>query len=107
MSTPLSLPGNVPPGLLLAALHAGAGAGGGPQLPPLPAGLQDSGGPSPYPKDPLEAVQTCINDLHSALPHLPDAQDTQDMTQALLILSRIQSRLMAPKGAPGGAQQAR
>jgi len=100
MSTPLSLPGNVPPGAMLAALQAGAGAGQA-----MPAALQPEHGQ--YPHDPLEAVQTCINDLHGAMVALKDPQDTQDIAQALLVLQRIQNRLMGPKGGQGGAQPAR
>jgi hypothetical protein len=90
MSTPLQLPGNIPPGVLLAALHAGAGAGGGP---PLPAGL--SGGDQGYDQNepPLQVLQDCINGLPKVISALPDPQDTQDATQALLTLTKIQTRL--------------
>ena len=103
MSTPLQIPGGIPPGALLAALHAGAGSGGGP---PLPAGLQQGGGDQGYDKDepPLAVLQDCINGLPKVIAALPDPQDTQDATQALLILTRVQTRLMKNQGGASGPQ---
>lgn len=80
--------------------------GGPPQLPPdlmLQAAAQQQGA-APQPQaDPLTALQDAIHSVASAMASLPGAQDTQDAAQALLVLSRIQTRLMGPQsGAPSG-----
>ena len=95
----------LPPGL---ALPEGAGPpdlGGGmpPGLPPELAGaLQQGGQPPPPPADPLQSLQDAIHSVTSAMASLPGAQDTQDAAQALLVLSRIQTRLMSQSAAPQG-----
>lgn len=87
----LHLPGAPDPATLLAALHAGAGAGTG------------AGAYSPD-ESPLEVLQDCINGLPKVIAALPDPQDTQDATQALLILTRIQTRMMARQSQGNGSQ---
>lgn len=54
--------------------------------------------------DPLSELQDAIHAVVSAMASLPGAQDTQDAAQALLVLSRIQTRLMQQQG-PGGPAQ--
>jgi hypothetical protein len=75
---------------LMAALQGGQGGQGGP-----------GGGQGP---DPLQTLQDVIQLLPGLMAVLPDPRDTQDVAQALLIMTRIQSRLMA--GAAGGPQAA-
>lgn len=96
----LSLPEGVPPEAILAALHGGAGAGQA--GPPLPHGMGDHG--YDQNESPLEVLQDCINGLPRVIAALPDPQDTQDATQALLVLTRIQTRLMNRQGGSGGPQ---
>jgi hypothetical protein len=51
----------------------------------------------------LQSLQDAIHSVAAAMASLPGAQDTQDAAQALLQLSRIQTRLMGPQGAaPNG-----
>lgn len=83
----LQLPEGVDPAVLA---HLD-GAGGPP--PGLPQGLQggyDAGASG----DPLKVLQDCIQELPKVIAALPDPQDTQDATQALLTLTKIQTRLM-------------
>jgi hypothetical protein len=67
---------------------------------PLPQGLQEPG-EAPDKEDPLDVLQECIQALPGLLNALPDPQDVQDATQALLILSRIQTRLMSKQQSSG------
>jgi hypothetical protein len=52
----------------------------------------------------LQSLQDAIHSVAAAMAALPGAQDTQDAAQALVQLSRIQTRLMqnAGSGAPAG-----
>jgi hypothetical protein len=51
----------------------------------------------------LQSLQDAIHSVAAAMASLPGAQDTPDAAQALLQLSRIQTRLMGPQGAaPNG-----
>lgn len=68
--------------------------------PDILAALQGQAGPQNSP-DPLQALQECIQTLPGVIAALPSPQDTQDATQALLILTRIQTRLMGNGGQPG------
>lgn len=94
-------PGGPPPGApaglppeLLAALAGGGGPPGGPP---------QNGGGGP---DPLEALQTVIQDLHSLVAVLPDPQDTATATQCLGALTKIQSGMMAAQKGAGDAHGA-
>lgn len=70
---------------------------------PLPAGLA---GPEPEAgPDPLETLQECINALPGVLNSLHDPQDVQDATQALLILTKVQTRMMRQGQAQSGPPQ--
>ncbi|MEM3050403.1 MAG: hypothetical protein QXT42_06765, partial [Thermoplasmata archaeon] len=73
----------------LAARLAGAG-----EIPP---------GEAPEEEDPLDALQSVIQQLHSVIGLLPDAMHTQMAVQALSILVRIQRDLMQG-GERGGSQ---
>lgn len=95
----LSLPEGVDPAVLA---HL-AGAGGAPLA--LPQGLQGGGYDQDDSSDPLKVLQDCIQKLPEVLSALPDPQDVQDATQALLTLTKIQTRLMNKQG-PSGAPQA-
>ena len=65
-------------------------------------GSPDQGGGESYGGgDPLESLQQCIQDLHGLIATMPDAAHTQMVTQALGILTKIQSDLMSQK--PGGS----
>lgn len=55
----------------------------------------------PEAADPLQGLQDAIHAVTGALPALADPQDNQDAIQALLTLSRIQTRLMKGAGAGG------
>lgn len=70
-----------------------------PQGEQLPANVaQLLGGAQQQPDaapDPLGALQDAIHAVAAALSALPDAQDTQDATQAMLTLAKIQTRLMS------------
>ncbi len=91
----LSLPGDAglppDPGPVLGGAPAFSGG--------FPAQLQQ---PQPEPpSDPLAALQDAIHSVTAAMQALPSPQDTQDAAQALLQLSRIQTRLMqsaSPQG---------
>ncbi len=75
---------------------------GGQQTPPGPSAL---GMPQDQPQqggDPLSALQDAIHAAVGAQVALPNPQDTQDVAQAILILSKVQTRLMS--GPPGAAQ---
>jgi hypothetical protein len=67
--------------------------------PPLPQGLQED---QQEQGDPLKVLQECIQGLPGVLTALHDPQDVQDATQALLTLTKIQTRLM---GRSNGATQ--
>ena len=58
-------------------------------------------GPPPQDQgsDPLAALQDAIHAVAAAMASLPDPQDTQDAAQALLGLSKIQTRLMGQQSA--------
>ena len=75
--------------------------GGIPGLPPgLPPQLAMQP-PDAQGADPLASVQDAIHAVSAAMTALPDAQSTQEAAQALVILARIQTRLMtsaAPQG---------
>lgn len=88
------------PEMMAAVLQHAAGAAGGPQAvgPGRPPPDTDSTGKP----TPLSATQDCIQDLHELLTLLPDPVHTQMATQALQILTKIQSDIMRPKG--GGPQ---
>jgi hypothetical protein len=83
------------------------GQGQSPQLAALMQQLQppqDQGTDGSYGGgDPLQALQQCIQDVHGLAATLPNAQHTQMAIQALGILTKIQSDLMAEKNG-GGAQ---
>lgn len=96
-SVSLQLPEGVDPAVLA---HL-AGAGGAP--PALPQGLQ-GGYDQDDSSDPLKVLQDCIQKLPEVLSALPDPQDVQDATQALLILTKVQTRLMNKQGGQGAAQ---
>lgn len=50
--------------------------------------------------DPLSAVQQCIQDIHGLAAIVKDPNDTQAVVQALGILTKVQSNMMATqKGA--------
>jgi hypothetical protein len=85
----------VPPELL-----AQLGVQGAPGPPGLAPGEPGDGG---YGGDPLSVLQECIQSLPAVIAALPDPRDTQDATRALLLLTGIQTRMMSPQGAPGGA----
>jgi len=83
----------------MAALQAQQGA------PSLPPGLADQGGYTPQ-QDPLEVLQTCIQQLPGVLAALQDPRDVQDATRALLYLTGIQTRMMQGQQGGGGQQSA-
>ena len=91
-----SMMGGAPPG-------APPMGGGGPP-PELMALLQGGGQPQQTSQDPLPHLQQAIQHLHDLVAILPDPKHTQVATQALLALTRVQSELMQPAGAPPGAQ---
>ena len=53
-------------------------------------------------QDPLQALQDAIHGIVAALTAAPDPQDTQDLTQAMLLMTRVQTRMMKGAGSPGG-----
>ena len=57
-------------------------------------------------QDPLQALQDAIHGIVAALTAAPDPQDTQDLTQAMLLMTRVQTRMMkgGGPGGPGGPQ---
>lgn len=69
-----------------------------PDVSALMAQQPDQEGP-----DPLSALQDAIHAVAAAMGALPDPQDTQDAAQAMLTLSKIQTRLMN-QAAPGAPQ---
>lgn len=89
----------LPPGL--ADMLGGAGAAG-PPPPDALSGMLGQPPPEDQP-DPLQVLQDAIHAVAAALHALPDAEDTQNATQALLVLSKIQTKLMS-SGAAGAAQ---
>lgn len=89
--------GGDPRGALLALLSQGAG--GDPSTPP-----PDAGGGAPA--DPLEATQQVIQDLHTLISVLPDAQHTAVASQCLAALAKVQRDLMGAQQGAGDAQQA-
>ena len=82
-------------------MQALQGAQGGPPPPGgIPSGMQSDQGEDQA-EDPLEVLQDCIQGLPKVIASLPDPQDTQDATQALLILTKIQTHLMARNQSQG------
>jgi len=59
-------------------------------------------GPEEMQPDPLQAVQDALHSVAAAVTALPGPQDVQDATQAMLVLSRIQTRLMQASGPQAG-----
>ena len=90
------------PGEMLAQLLGGAGAGGPPPgMPGMPPGIA-AGGPGPFdspppddPPDELSALQDAIQDIHKLIAVVRGPQDTADVNQALGILLKVQTRMMA------------
>lgn len=80
----------LPPELMAAI--SGGGGGGAP----------DQGG-QPDQESPLDTLQEVIQMIPGLLHALPDPQDVQDASRALLILAGIQTRLMRANGSPGQA----
>lgn len=70
---------------------------------PLPQGLAP--GRDDQTPDPLEVLQECIQGLHGVVAALPDPQDTHDAAQALLILTKVQKRLMGEQQGNGPQPQ--
>lgn len=72
---------------------------------PPPNGIADmvgkpaSEGPS---KDPLQAVQEAINDIHELMVTVKDPQDVNNIAGCLKILAGVQQRLMASAQAAQG-----
>lgn len=69
----------------------------------IPQGLE--GGGQPEQQDPLQVLQECIQQLPKVIAALPDPQDTQDATQALLTLTKVQTRLMTKQQGSGAPPQ--
>lgn len=69
---------------------------GNPSGPPLPNDL--AGGPPAEAPDPLSSLQDAIHAVAAAISALPDPQDTQDATAAMLTLAKVQTRLMGNSG---------
>lgn len=90
----LQLPEGVDPQMLAQMLSQ--------QAPPSGLG-QDEDAAADQQEDPLQILQECIQQLPRVIAALPDPQDTQDATQALLTLTKIQTRMMRG-GGTGGPQ---
>jgi len=82
---------------------AGLLGGGGGQPPPAGLTPLEQGEPADK-ENPLDVLQECIQALPGVIAALPDPQDTQDAVQALHILARIQTRLMARQNAASPGQ---
>lgn len=98
------------PNMMGAILQRIQGGGGPPAAGPSDYGGDPTAGPPPPgdqpdqagAPDPLEATKSVIQDLHSLIAVLPDANHTQVATRAMSMVMSIQKDLMGTKQSATG-----